>query len=874
MKEFIIITLLLACSTSLALGQVFSGHVYNKDQKPATECNILAIDPESGEVLQFTTPNQQGYYELKLSEVKTSSIYLRCQGLIYQTQTLEIVLNAQKNTYSQNFYLENSQFNLNEVVIISQKPKIVINNDTVSFDATKFAQEQDVKVIDLLKRLPGIEVNDKSGQVSYKGKAIETLLIDGDDLFGSGYSVGVRNIPIKIIDKVEAIEDYHSNHLSKGLQRSDKVVLNLKLKKNTPALTGELGAGVGPGHYIGKADLILLNGAHKGFGVGLANNTSINETPFNEATYRAENNEELAHYSFDPLESSTVPNAPGFERSYNNRLVFGQYNHLLKLGKNTSLRANLALFEDRDQFSISSENRFSINGVANFSQSNAQRGQLKPKHKFLSLAFKTQLSDSANLTYDARLVDRSLYAQQNNLQNERAAFSSTLDQHKHFLQHKIAFAKRLSSSSLFTLQAYQAADRSTGNFEVRQGVSFLQPLELFSDARSNNQRNSLKLSASWLQKIKKGDVQLLLSQEAQKEKFHFIQVQTPYLFNYRKNWSQAKSIINFTGLNTLKFRGQLDGNYLEQNLAHPYENSSSSQHDLYWNAGLLLEWKLSKNSKLSFSSAKQATPLAPQYLHRARILLDSRTAQSNQPSLDLQHSWSNSLQFTHHNFFTQNSQNISLNYQESRNTLFSSQEIDSLFTIFTFYQLPLTRRSLTFAASQSILINPLSNLLSVGFNSKMDWYYNQLNNGPIAEIFSRQSSCSVALSSAFKGLFNYRVNTNLIFNQAKQGELPAYKMRMVIAEVVTHFKISKNTSLRWTVNAILPEEIENLNNQLFFDCMVQHRIPKRKMELFLMARNIFNRSEFLQIKTTEFSRSVIATSLFEPFAVLGISLSL
>jgi len=874
MKKLIIITLLIVCIKMPSFGQLFNGFVYAKDQKPATECNILAIDPSSGEVLQFSTPNQQGYYELKLAQLKTSSIYLRCQGLIYQTQTIEVVLNETKKEYQQNFYLESNTFNINEVVIISQKPKIVINNDTVSFDAAKFAQEQDVKVIDLLKRLPGIEVNDKSGQVTYKGKAIETLLIDGDDLFGSGYSIGVRNIPIKIIDKVEAIEDYHSNHLSKGLQRSDKVVLNLKLKKNTPALTGELGAGAGPGHYVGKADLILLNGAHKGFGVGLANNTSINETPFNEATYRAENNEELAHYAFDPLESSTVRNDPGFERSYNNQLLFGQYNHLFKWGKNTSLRANLALFEDKDQFSINSENHFSINGVANFRQSNALNGQLKPQHKFLSLAFKTQLSDSTNLTYDARLVDRSLYAQQDNLQNEGSAFSSTLDQNKQFFQHKIVFTKRLSPNSLFTLQAYQAADQSNGIFEVRNGVSFLQPLELFSAAQSNNQRNSLKLSATWLQKIKKGDIQLLFNQEAQKEKFDFTQIQVPYLFNYRKNWSQVKSIINFTGLSTLKIRGQLDGNYLQQHLAHPYESASSSQRNVYLNAGLLLEWKLSKNSKLGFTSTKQATPLAPQYLHRAKILLDSRTVQNNQPSLDLQHSWSNSLQFSHHNLFTQNSQTLSLNYQESRNTLFSSQEIDSLFTIFTFYQLPLTRRSLTLLASQSILINPLSNLLSLGFNSKMDWYYNQLNDGPIAEIFSTQNSCSIALSSAFKGLFNYRVNTSLIFNQAKQGKLPAYKMRMALAEIVTHFKISKHTSLRWTVNAILPEEIENLNNQLFFDCMIQHRIPKRKMELFLMARNVFNRQEFLQISTTEFSRSVIATSLFEPFAVLGLSLSL
>ncbi|MCB9081209.1 MAG: hypothetical protein H6555_05820 [Lewinellaceae bacterium] len=66
---------------------------------------------------------------------------------------------------------------------------------------------------------------------------METLLLDGEDLFGRGYSVGVRNIPIKIIDKVEAIEDYHTNKLEKGLRRSEK--WRLTLSQTGCFLTGE-----------------------------------------------------------------------------------------------------------------------------------------------------------------------------------------------------------------------------------------------------------------------------------------------------------------------------------------------------------------------------------------------------------------------------------------------------------------------------------------------------------------------------------------------------------------------------------------------------------------------------------------------------------
>src|SRR5690606_27441794 len=100
--------------------------------------------------------------------------------------------------------------------------------DTVVFNINSYKDGTERKIEDVLRKLPGIEINELSGIIKYKGKSIETVMLEGDDLFGSNYTLGTKNINADMVTEVEAIENYSENALLKGIEHSEKVALNLK----------------------------------------------------------------------------------------------------------------------------------------------------------------------------------------------------------------------------------------------------------------------------------------------------------------------------------------------------------------------------------------------------------------------------------------------------------------------------------------------------------------------------------------------------------------------------------------------------------------------------------------------------------------------
>jgi hypothetical protein len=184
--------------------------------------------------------SESGSYVLKLDvEYKRLQVEASTRGYFKSIQTLENL--ERDKIYNLNFILESDSIHeLEEVIVKAKKYPFQINGDTTRFDVDSYKDGTERKVEDVLKKLPGIQVNEVSGEVKYKGKSIETVLLGGDNLFDYNYSLGTKNINVDIIDGVEAIENYSSNPLLNGLEGKDKVALNLKLKKGKTDLSGNL----------------------------------------------------------------------------------------------------------------------------------------------------------------------------------------------------------------------------------------------------------------------------------------------------------------------------------------------------------------------------------------------------------------------------------------------------------------------------------------------------------------------------------------------------------------------------------------------------------------------------------------------------------
>ncbi len=135
---------------------------------------------------------------------------------------------------------------LDEVLVIAERPPVTVRRDTIEFNASAFKTIPNALVEDLLKKLPGVQV-DADGNITVNGKPVNRIQVDGKNFFGDDPKMATRNLPANVIDKVQVTDD-KDELLRNGDDNINNVgkVINLTLKKGVKkGWFGKLYAGGG-----------------------------------------------------------------------------------------------------------------------------------------------------------------------------------------------------------------------------------------------------------------------------------------------------------------------------------------------------------------------------------------------------------------------------------------------------------------------------------------------------------------------------------------------------------------------------------------------------------------------------------------------------
>jgi hypothetical protein len=119
---------------------------------------------------------------------------------------------------------------LETVVVNGSKGSMRIKGDTTEFTADSFKTQQNATVEDLLKKLPGIQIDGK-GQITAQGETVKKVLVDGDEFFGDDPTLVTQNLRADMIDKVQVYDKKSDQATFTGIDdgQRDKTI-NLKLK--------------------------------------------------------------------------------------------------------------------------------------------------------------------------------------------------------------------------------------------------------------------------------------------------------------------------------------------------------------------------------------------------------------------------------------------------------------------------------------------------------------------------------------------------------------------------------------------------------------------------------------------------------------------
>ena len=214
-----------------------SGTVVDKDSnEPLTGASVI-VKGADGKIKKYATSKGNGGFAMSLPSVTGCRLEVSMMSFAKKTIPLDSV------SFPLTVQLEPGTTLLKEVTV--KADRIREQGDTITYNVGSFAQQQDRSIGDVLKRMPGINV-ENSGKIQYQGEDINKFYIEGSDLLGGKYGIATNGISHEDVGAVEVMENHQPMQVLSGISFSDKAAINLKLKnkaKATWSFHGDAGGG-------------------------------------------------------------------------------------------------------------------------------------------------------------------------------------------------------------------------------------------------------------------------------------------------------------------------------------------------------------------------------------------------------------------------------------------------------------------------------------------------------------------------------------------------------------------------------------------------------------------------------------------------------
>lgn len=247
--------LIVLCFATIGLnaqGVVTGKLLDSASQKPLYMATVTVFKAADTSVVTYRLSNEDGGFKIPgLSNNVLYRLIVSFTG--YGVVRKEFQLDSEHNYDFGTVLMEPSATDMDEVLIIAERPPMVIRKDTVEFNANAFKTLPNALVEDLLKKLPGVQV-DKNGNIMVNGKRVNRIMVDGRNFFGSDPKMASRNLPSNVIDKIQVTDD-KEELLENGDDNLNNVgkVINLTFKKGVKkGMFGKAYAGGGGGQNGGR----------------------------------------------------------------------------------------------------------------------------------------------------------------------------------------------------------------------------------------------------------------------------------------------------------------------------------------------------------------------------------------------------------------------------------------------------------------------------------------------------------------------------------------------------------------------------------------------------------------------------------------------
>lgn len=288
MRKLLIITIIIAtCANLFAQNIEISGNLIESDTgEEVPFATVMLLNESDSTLLEYAISGSDGHFVFK--SVKNRDYLLKISHITYTPYQKKINKTDGKNINLGNIKLSPIAEVLMEVVVHEAQAPLLFKGDTVEYNAATFKVAPGSTVEDLLKKLPGIEVN-ADGGISSMGKDVNKVYVDGKNFFGDDPKMVTQNLDAEAVSKVQVYTEQSEQEKLTGIKdgNQDKV-MNLELKqeyKKGYFGKASVGGGWGDGNFIpwlAKGSFNHFNDKYQLSLIGYGNDINSTRTDFDD----------------------------------------------------------------------------------------------------------------------------------------------------------------------------------------------------------------------------------------------------------------------------------------------------------------------------------------------------------------------------------------------------------------------------------------------------------------------------------------------------------------------------------------------------------------------------------------------------------------
>lgn len=870
---------------TLCFSQI-SGQVADSTKQPIPYVTVLLKKTKDSTLVAYSQTTKDGYYTIAAKE--TGNHFLTFNGLSYAAKNVEVDVKSLDAKYSVNVQLQEKMMELNEIIINADLP-IRVKKDTIIIDAKAFMQGNEQVVEDLLRKIPGLNV-ESDGTIKIGNQEVEKVMVEGDDFFEKGYKLLTKNMPAKPLNKIEILQRYSNNKLLKGVEESDKVALNLTMDEDAKQQwfgNVELGQDLeGDSFYQARFNLMSFGKKNKYFLLGNANSIGqdatgdisnlINPTRYNEPG-RIGDNERVQDVL--SLEAGLF-NFSASRSNFNNAELLS-LNAIFNPDEKLKIKT-LGFFNwDEKDFFRNSTSSFFANGT-NFT--NTEDYQLRNRYQtsFGKIQLNYDISKTAGIESFTSYSDRSNAAGSDLEFNAVSTMESLMAVHERF-DHSTTYTNKIDESRVLLVSGRFINEKAPQQYEVNQ--YFFQDLfDITPQPESvsqdlENQMSYAGFNIHYLDRKKKGHLlELQLGNEYRadqlenrlrfRESENTINPPAGYGNDtrYQVNDLYAKGKYLYKW-GELKLTGVLEAHQLFNTL----EQSEIKREDepFFIIPQFNLDYQINRKNSLSFGASQNTTNAGILNVFDQYVLTSYRsfrrgTGDFNQleaSNFNFRYqlgNWSDRFfaslfaSYVRNNDFFSTNSIIQPNFSQTEVIVIEDQEF------------------LTVNANLDFYLSKISSNLKLKGGFVESEFKNVINNSNLREVQSKNYNLGLELRSAFDGIFNYHVGTTWRWNQVQSSGIENnFVDNTTFLDLSLVFNEQFDLQLK-TERYLFGNINEGDNTYYFMDLDARYNFKESPFSLSLMARNLTNTEQFRTSTISDISSSTVTYRLLPRYLLLNV----